>query len=86
MLITKKIISRRGGNAMQNNSLYITVKEVQQFYLPISIKKIRKILTDNVPIFRAGNKILVNREALEEFLKNNAQGVRQEKNLAKQAQ
>lgn len=71
---------------MQNNSLYITVKEVQQFYLPISIKKIRKILTDNVPIFRAGNKILVNREALEEFLKNNAQGVRQEKNLAKQAQ
>ena len=49
--------------------LYISIKDVQENYLPmLSLKKIRKIVTFYVHTLRCGNRILVNRIQLEEFL------------------
>ena len=50
---------------------FIGIKDVQRLYLPmLSIKKIRKIVNNNVHTIKAGNKIMVNREQLEKLLHN----------------
>jgi len=52
--------------------LYISIKDVQQEYLPmLSVKRIRKIVLFYVHTIRVGNKILVNRLELEDLLQDN---------------
>ena len=51
--------------------LFSTFKDLQRLYFPmLSIKKIRKIVNNNVHTIKAGNKIMVNREQLENLLHN----------------
>ena len=49
---------------------WVDVNYIQQHYLPISKKAIRKMLKDNLDIARTGKKILVERKQLEDFLRN----------------
>lgn len=58
-------------NDTTKQPLYISVKDIQKNYLPmLSIKKIRKIVTFYVHTLRVGNRILVDREQLEELLRD----------------
>lgn len=55
------------------NTIYISVKEIQELYLPLGEKKLRKILNSHSDVFdlkRNGNRILVNREKFLDFLNN----------------
>lgn len=47
---------------------FVDVNEIQKKYLPVSKKVIRKILTENLNVIRNGNRILVDRERLLEYL------------------
>lgn len=47
---------------------YITISEIQDEYLPISKKKIRILVRKYLPTRMLGNRILVDREKLEELL------------------
>ena len=49
---------------------WIDVKEIQQKYLPISKKAIRKILKENLDIAKTGKKILVERQQFLDFLRH----------------
>ena len=49
---------------------WIDVNYIQQHYLPISKKAIRKIIKENLDIAKTGKKLLVERAQLEEFLRN----------------
>ena len=54
---------------MNEQTLYITVNEVQKQYLPMGKKKLRKILTTELKnTIRNGNRILVNRQELLYYL------------------
>jgi len=55
---------------MEENTLYITVNEIREKYLPVSIKKIRKIVKDHCRVKRNGNRILVDRKEFLDFLNN----------------
>ncbi len=48
---------------------WITVSEIQQEYLPLGKKRIRKLICENLDVTRAGNKLLVEREQLLAFLR-----------------
>ena len=68
-----KVAGRPRTNAVATyqKALFISIRDVQKFYLPmLSLKRIRKIVNDNVHTIKAGNKILVNREQLEILLRN----------------
>ena len=68
-----KVAGRPRTNAVATyqKALYISIRDVQKFYLPmLSLKRIRKIVNNNVHTIKAGNKILVNREQLEILLRN----------------
>lgn len=52
----------------QEDSLLVDVNEIQKRYLPMSKKRIRKIVTTYLRTVRIGNKILVDRKQLEDFL------------------
>ena len=54
-----------------NNTQWVDVNYIQQQYLPISKKAIRKMLKENLDIARTGKKFLVERKQLEDFLRNN---------------
>ena len=54
----------------EKSTQWIDVNEIQEKYLPISKKAIRKLLKDNLDVARTGKKILVERKQLEEFLRN----------------
>ena len=54
----------------KKSTQWIDVNEIQEKYLPISKKAIRKILKENLDVARTGKKILVERKQLEEFLRN----------------
>ena len=54
----------------EKTTQWIDVNEIQEKYLPISKKAIRKILKENLDVARTGKKILVERKQLEEFLRN----------------
>lgn len=49
---------------------FIDISEIQAEYLPLSKKKIRKIVTTYIRTMRIGKKILVDREQLESFLRD----------------
>ena len=49
---------------------WIDVNEIQQKYLPISKKAIRKILKENLDIAKTGKKILVERQQFLDFLRH----------------
>ena len=55
----------------KNTTQWVDVNYIQQPYLPISKKAIRKILKENLDIARTGKKFLVERKQLEDFLRNN---------------
>ena len=54
-----------------NNTQWVDVNYIQQHYLHISKKAIRKMLKENLDIARTGKKFLVERKQLEDFLRNN---------------
>ena len=57
--------------AYYQKPLFISIRDVQKFYLPmLSLKRIRKIVNLNVHTIKVGNKIMVNREQLETLLRN----------------
>ena len=49
---------------------WIDVNEIQEKYLPISKKAIRKVLKENLDIARTGKKILVERQQVLDFLRH----------------
>lgn len=53
----------------KNTTQWVDVNYIQQHYLPISKKAIRRILKENLDIARTGKKILVERRQLEDFLR-----------------
>ena len=54
----------------QNTTEWIDVNEIQEKYLPISKKTIRKVLKENLDIARTGKKILVERQQFFDFLRH----------------
>ena len=53
----------------EEKPLYISIRDVQKEYLPmLSIKRIRKLVTFHVHTLRIGNRILVDREQLDQLL------------------
>lgn len=54
----------------EKSTQWIDVNEIQEKYLPISKKAIRKLLKDNLDVARTGKKLLVERNQLEAFLRN----------------
>lgn len=53
-------------NADSQKAYLISLRYIQKLYPPmLSLKRIRKTVNHNVHIIKAGNKILVNLEALE---------------------
>ena len=54
----------------QNATEWIDVNEIQEKYLPISKKAIRKILKEHLDIAKTGKKILVERKQFLDFLRN----------------
>lgn len=54
----------------EKSTQWIDVNEIQEKYLPISKKAIRKILKENLDVARTGKKLLVERNQLEAFLRN----------------
>ena len=54
----------------EKSTQWIDVNEIQEKYLPLYKKAIRKILKENLDVARTGKKILVERKQLEEFLRN----------------
>ena len=68
-----KVAARPRTNAVATyqKPLFLSIRDVQKLYLPmLSLKRIRKIVNNNVHTIKAGNKILVNREQLENLLRN----------------
>ena len=62
---------RANGNPTNNRPVFISVRDVQKLYLPmLSLKRIRKIVTQHVHTIKVGNKFLVNREQIEKLLMN----------------
>lgn len=54
----------------EKNTQWIDVREIQERYLPISKKAIRKILKENLDVARTGKKLLVERQQFLDFLRN----------------
>ena len=54
----------------KNSTQWVDVDYIQQHYLPISKKAIRKMLKENLDIARTGKKLLVEKKQLELFLRN----------------
>ena len=54
---------------MEQKTKWIDVNGIQKEYLPISKKKIRKIITENLDVVRTSGKLLVERAQLEAWLR-----------------
>ena len=54
----------------EKSTQWIDVNEIQEKYLPISKKVIRKILKENLDVARTGKKILVERQQFLDFLRH----------------
>ena len=64
-------VVRPNGATINNRPVFISVRDVQKLYLPmLSLKRIRKIVTQHVHTIKVGNKFLVNREQIEKLLTN----------------
>lgn len=62
---------RANGNPANNRPVFISVRDVQKLYFPmLSLKRVRKIVTQHVHTIKVGNKFLVNREQIEKLLMN----------------
>lgn len=48
---------------------WLTVTQIQREYLPLSKKKIRKLICENLDVVKAGNKLIVERSQLLAFLR-----------------
>lgn len=55
---------------MNNQALYLSIGEIQAQYLPVGKKKLRKVMSRLSKTKRNGNRILVNRDELLEYLSN----------------
>lgn len=55
---------------MTNNTerKYLSVSEIQEEYLPISKKKIRELVKEHLYVKKIGNRIYIERAALEGLL------------------
>ena len=55
---------------MTNNTerKYLSVRDIQAEYLPISKKKIRELVNEHLIVHKIGNRIYVERAALEDLL------------------
>lgn len=51
-------------------SFLADVNEIQRLYLPVSKKRMRKMISTYLRTVRVGNKLFVEREELENFLKD----------------
>lgn len=51
-------------------SFLVDVNEIQRLYLPVSKKRIRKLISTYLRTIRVGNKLFVERKQLEDFLKD----------------
>lgn len=56
---------------------WFSVPEIQNEYLPISKKVIRCFLKENLDIAQIGKKLLVKREQLEAYLRNDIKKMKQ---------
>ena len=68
-----KVAGRPRTNAVATyqKPLFLSIRDVQKLYLPmLSLKRIRKIVTQHVHTIKVGNKFLVNREQIEKLLRN----------------
>ena len=54
----------------EKSTQWIDVNEIQEKYLPISKKAIRKVLKENLDIAKTGKKILVERKQFLDFLRH----------------
>lgn len=54
----------------EEQTRFVDISEIQRLYLPLSKKRIRKIVRLYLRTIQVGNKILVERRQLEEFLSN----------------
>lgn len=49
--------------------VFLTIKAIHREYFPMfSLKTVRNMITENVPFFKYGNKILVKQSELEQYL------------------
>lgn len=53
-----------------SNKQWMTISEIQETILPISKKAIRKLAKENLDVVRYGRKILVERQQLLDYLRN----------------
>lgn len=58
-------------SAVVEEKRWVDVTEIQEKYLPISKKAIRRLVKENLDVVRFGKKILVERAQLEDYLRNN---------------
>ena len=64
-------VVRANSTPTNNQAVLISIRDVQKLYLPmLSLKRIRKIVTQHVHTIKVGNKFLVNREQIEKLLMN----------------
>ena len=54
----------------EKSTQWIDVNEIQEKYLPISKKAIRKVLKENLDIAKTGKKILDERKQFLDFLRH----------------
>ncbi|MBQ9969966.1 MAG: helix-turn-helix domain-containing protein [Oscillospiraceae bacterium] len=58
---------------MELKRKYLTIDEVQQEYLPISKKKIRSLMKENLSVRMIGGRMYIERAELEHLLANTVQ-------------
>ena len=59
--------------SMELKRKYLTIDEVQQEYLPISKKKIRSLMKENLSVRMIGGRMYIERAELEHLLANTVQ-------------
>lgn len=50
---------------------YVSIEEISQEYLPMSKKKIREFVTENLPYKKIGGRIYVARKAIDDWMSKN---------------
>ena len=58
---------------MELKRKYLTIEEDQQEYLPISKKKIRSLMKENLSVRMIGGRMYIERAELEHLLANTVQ-------------
>ena len=55
---------------MENTRKYLSIDDIGKYYLPISKKKIRAMVKENLDVTMIGGRMYVDRIALENLLSN----------------